>query len=312
MSKRFTEANSYYKRQIDYTISAYQKENLMPRRYCIVLTNLCNLNCSFCFQERNKRSDAMKTNDWISLINQIPKGSRITITGGDPFMFKDFLTIFKKANEVAETNMITNGILLNEDKILAILNEPNFKILAISIDTIGNVNRDVRPDLWKKFLERMKFFNKQRDELKSKTNLDIKTVILDENINDLFKIHKFAMEELKADTHSFMLLKGSDIQHADFMFDYKKIFEKTDAHQYKDFDALIYQLNLIKNYDKKNEKRSYLHPTLINFQQDADFKKEDLLFLNNKNHDKKCFESCYAPWEESILMLMEQYFLAWL
>ena len=39
-----------------------------------------------------------------------------------------------------------------------------------------------------------------------------------------------------------------------------------------------------------------MHPTLINFQQDGDFKKDDLLFLNNKNHDKKCFESCYAPW----------------
>ena len=67
-------------------------------------------------------------------------------------MFKDFLTIFKKANQKAETNMITNGILLNDDKIDALLKEENFKMLAISVDTIGNTNRDVRPQLWKKFL----------------------------------------------------------------------------------------------------------------------------------------------------------------
>ena len=59
----------------------------------------------------------MLTEDWINLINQIPQGSRTTLTGGDPFMYKDFLKIFKKANQKAETNMITNGILLNDDKI---------------------------------------------------------------------------------------------------------------------------------------------------------------------------------------------------
>ena len=53
----------------------------------------------------------MLTNDWINLIDQIPQAPRITLTGGDPFMFKDFLKIFKKANQKAETNMITNGIL---------------------------------------------------------------------------------------------------------------------------------------------------------------------------------------------------------
>ena len=48
------EANAYYKRQIDYTVKAYNTENLLPRRYVLVLTNLCNLACSFCFQERKK------------------------------------------------------------------------------------------------------------------------------------------------------------------------------------------------------------------------------------------------------------------
>ena len=114
------EANAYYKRQSDYAKLAFAKGNLMPRRYVLVLTNLCNLKCVFCVQERKKKASFMNTEDWINLINQIPKNSRITLTVGEPTVFdykrKGFETIFAKANEFSETNMITNGILLRDRK----------------------------------------------------------------------------------------------------------------------------------------------------------------------------------------------------
>ena len=289
-------ANAYYKRQINFAKIAFEKDNVMPRRYVLVLTNLCNLKCTFCFQERKKRDDRMRTEDWIKVINQIPKNSRITLTGGDPFMFKDFETIFSKANEVAETNMITNGLLLNNQKIEKLLDEENFKVLAISIDTIGNVNRDVTKPQWAKLLNQLEHFNLLKKSKNKKTALDIKTVILEENIEDLFKIHKMATETLKCDTHSFMLLKGAEIQHSDLMFDFEQIDKKTDAYEYKKFDKLIDQLNLIKEYDLKNGFKSYLHPTLANFEGQKQFKKEDLMHLNNKNHDPKYFSTCYSPW----------------
>ena len=53
--KNFTTANAVYKRQSDFGKLAFEKDNLMPRRYVFVLTNLCNLKCTFCFQERKKR-----------------------------------------------------------------------------------------------------------------------------------------------------------------------------------------------------------------------------------------------------------------
>ena len=85
---------------------AFEKNDLMPRRYVLDLTNLCNLSCTFCFQERKKREDRMTTENWLNVLDQIPKNSRITLTGGDPFMFKDFEKIFKRANEVAETKRV--------------------------------------------------------------------------------------------------------------------------------------------------------------------------------------------------------------
>jgi len=293
-------ANAYYSRQSDYAKLAFRKDNLMPRRYVLVLTNLCNLKCTFCFQERKKRSDRMTAKDWLKVINQIPENSRITLTGGDPFMFKDFETIFSKVNEIAETNMITNGLLLTNQKIEKLVSEKNFKVLAISIDTIGNVNRDLTKPQWQKLLQQIKQFVTLREKNAQETALDIKTVILDENIDDLFEIHKFVTQILRADTHSFMLLKGSEIQHSDLMFDFEQIDKETKAYQYKKFDNLIDQLNKIKEYDYKHGYKSYLHPNLIDFNDQKNFKKEDLAYLNNKKHNPQKFSTCYAPWVASI------------
>ena len=135
----------------------------------------------------------MTTENWLHVLDQIPKNSRITLTGGkDPFMFKDFDKIFKRANEVAETNMITNGLLITDQKIEKLLYEKNFKVLAISIDTIGNYNRDVKKKDWEKLVNQLNKFVTLRDKNKIQTALDIKTVILDENIDDLLQIHKFS------------------------------------------------------------------------------------------------------------------------
>ena len=48
----------------------------------------------------------MHTEDWLNLISQIPNNSRITLTGGEPLVFKDFIEIFSKSNEKSETNII--------------------------------------------------------------------------------------------------------------------------------------------------------------------------------------------------------------
>ncbi len=298
--KNSSEANAYYKRQADYAKLAFTKDNLMPRRYVLVLTNLCNLKCTFCVQERKKKSSFMSANEWVNVIDQIPKNSRITLTGGEPTLFEynknGFETIFKKANIFNETNMITNGLLLNDQKIDLLVKEKNFKVLAVSIDTIGNVNRDFKNHQWDFLVNQLNQFIKLRDKEEDKTALDIKTVILEENIKDLFSIHKLVMEKLKADTHSLQMLKGAEIQHSDLMFDFEAIDKEYEAYQYKEFDLLIEQLNLIKEYDYKHGYKSYLHPSLLDFGDNKSFKKEDLLYLNNKKHEPKHFSTCYAPW----------------
>jgi MoaA/NifB/PqqE/SkfB family radical SAM enzyme len=289
-------ANKFYKNNVNYSIESFQKENMLPHRYVLVLTNLCNLRCSFCFQERKKKPDRMETADWLSFIRQVPENSRITLTGGEPLVFKGFAEIFKFANQKNYTNIVTNGLLLDNKISELLISEKNFKVLGISIDTIGNTNRDFSSKQWNDLVSKINYFLNIRNKNNHECVFDIKTVVLEDNIKDLFDIHKYCCEVLNCDTHSFQLLKGADIQHSDLMFDYDKIFKKYEAYQYKNFSKFIEQLNLIREYNLKNNYKSYLHPNIINLNSSEFIEEKNFLFLNEKEHDHTKFKTCLSPW----------------
>ena len=289
-------AAEFYKRNVIFSKKSFENRNLLPHRYVFILTNLCNLACSFCFQVRKKRPDRMSTQDWLDLIDQIPKESRITLTGGEPLTFKDFEKVFIKANKFCQTNMITNGLLINDKVIDIMLSQPNFKNLGISIDNIGNTNRDFKKGKWEELVNNINKFKTKRDKIKSSTAINIKSVVLDENINDLFEIHKYCVEELGSDTHDLQLLKGAEIQYADFMFNFEDIHKNYKAHKYVNFKELINQLNLIRKYNVKNNSKCFLHPNIIDLNSENEIILSDFDYLNNQNHEKKYFEKCLSPW----------------
>ena len=49
----------YHNDLINYAINAKKNNSPYPKRFCFVLTNLCNLACTFCFQDRKRQDGAM-------------------------------------------------------------------------------------------------------------------------------------------------------------------------------------------------------------------------------------------------------------
>ena len=80
----------YHENLTNYSQKAFLEDKNYPKRYCYVLTNLCNLACNFCFQDRKKQHGAMTGDDWVKLTDELPPNSRVTLTGGEPVVFKDF------------------------------------------------------------------------------------------------------------------------------------------------------------------------------------------------------------------------------
>jgi len=284
---------------------AYGSDEIMPKRYCFVLTNLCNLACDFCYQYRTKLKNSLTANDWIKLIKQLPDNSRVTLTGGEPLVLKDFEKVFLEVVKRHECNIICNGLLLSEKLIDILLSSKNFKVLSISIDNrkntirkLANVKETKWDEKWTHAEKMMLYFQKRKKELNHPSCiLDAKTCVLDENASDLLDIHKYCMEDLQCDTHGYQFLKGSPILGCDYMYKFDDIFNKSSAYEYKNWETIKKQLNMIKKYNFKTKKVAFLKPTsveLIGDEKPIDEKKLDI--LNFKSHIKEKFLPCAQPW----------------
>ena len=272
----------------------YKVPNLLPDRYVFILTNLCNLTCNFCFQKKDLRDDRMTTEDWLRFARQLPFYSRVTLTGGEPLMFSGFDDVFSYVAKRFDCNMISNGLLLTEKKIDFLLSFPRFRVLSISVDDVKNKVRGVTEKQWQRAEAMMRYFVKQRNQLKSNCVLEAKTVVLDTNAEDLLAIHKYCVEDLGCDHHSFQFLKGSPIQHADFMFAFDDIFKKSHAPIYSKFDLIQAKLDEVRQYNLENKKTAFLHPVVGSLM--AEKKLSDLNYLNQVEHIKENFEPCKFPW----------------
>ncbi len=275
----------------------YTNEESLPHRYVFVLTNKCNLRCTFCFQEKKALPNAMTAGDWRKLIDQLPPYAWVTLTGGEPLFFPEFREIFSYIASKFKCNIISNGLLLTTELIDFLLEHKNFKTLSISVDNIGNTVRDVKEDQWKHAEEMMRYFKSVRDNTPSKAILDAKTVVLDSNSSDLLEIHRYCTEKLGCDTHSFQLLKGSPLQHADIMFPVEDIYKKSFAPTYGKWATILEQFNKIKMHMKTAGSRCYVHPKIINLEDDSQVADSRLNYINVVRHDRKKFEPCKAMWE---------------
>ncbi len=167
---------------------------LIPLRYFLELTYRCNLNCPYCYigEERNKQE--LTTEEWKKVINQIPFYGIITLVGGEPFLRKDFdeLLEYSCKKTLKKVHVVSNGILLDRDKI------ESFKkykpiLLSVSLDGYGETHDKNRGKggIFDKIISNL-------EELKSqapKQMIDIKTIVLENNLDDLVKLYKLCDKE---------------------------------------------------------------------------------------------------------------------
>ncbi|TAJ92420.1 MAG: radical SAM protein [Gammaproteobacteria bacterium] len=269
-------------------------ELMLPARYVYILTNLCNLRCPFCFQYKHKSHAPMLKDDWLRLTGQLPDYARVTLTGGEPLVYKGFLEILDAITVKHDCNLITNGILLDEEWINQLLARPRLKVISISVDDVGNHNRLLKSEQWQHLTIMARILVEKRDALHSETLFDIKTVVLDENAGDLFDIYRFCVEELHCDSHAFQFLKGSTLQHADTMFDPDDIFLAPEPHIYERMDLILEQLEKVRRYAVVNGKRSYLHPPIGDLQSAEHL--PDIRYINTRAFRPQDYLACRFPW----------------
>ncbi len=266
-----------------------------PIRYSLELTYKCNLNCPFCYIGESRNKNELDTDEWLDIIKQIPRWSLITLVGGEPLVRKDFPKIFSAASKQAKVNVVTNGILLNDDIIDTIVRE-KLLLLSVSIDGYGK-NHDKnrgKDGIFETIINNLEKVNIKRHG-KNRPMVDIKTIVLENNLDDLVKIYKLCTD-MNFEFMSIAFLRANGLkQNSVLRNDFEEEFYKTQypIKPYFDMEHFKEVYNEIMSLSKKSS-------TLIRFAPKFSSKNEleqiEKFFATPETRPSKIYKPCLYPW----------------
>ncbi len=118
-----------------------------PFQIAVLLTNECNLRCSHCGNEnRDRKENELTLEEWYAFIGECSElGVFIfNVSGGEPFMRKDWYEILDYARKKnIEIGITSNGTLIDE-KITKQLKNLDIFNIHLSLDGIDKVHDDFR------------------------------------------------------------------------------------------------------------------------------------------------------------------------
>lgn len=202
-------------------LSYYRRSGkaFVPLRYFFELTHTCNLNCPYCYVGAERKKDELSLAEWKSVIKQIPRYSFVTLVGGEPLLRRDFKEIlFETSKRVfGKLNVVTNGILIDDEVINAFI-KSKMMLLSVSLDGWGashDKNRG-RAGIFEKITENLELLNEKRRG--TGLMVDIKTIVLKDNLDDLPKLYKYCTE-MGFEFFSISFLRNNDLKQNSILKD---------------------------------------------------------------------------------------------
>lgn len=165
----------------------------IPFRYFLELTYRCNLQCPYCYVGSDRNKQELTLDEWRKVIDQIPFYGIVTLVGGEPLIRKDFIDIFAYVSKKVwnKTHVVSNGILLNDEIIKAFI-KYKLLLLSVSLDGYGETHNQNRckDGIFDKIISNLENLKSQ----KPRQMVDIKTIVLENNLDDLVKLYKLCNE----------------------------------------------------------------------------------------------------------------------
>ncbi len=203
-----------------------------PIRYFLELTYECNLRCPYCYINHDRSKNEMTTQEWFNIIEQVPFYSFISLVAGEVMIRKDFFEILEKASKqtFGKISIITNGLLLNKENIKRIIDN-HILLLSVSVDGFEQRHDELRnhKGLWNNIINNLETLKELKTEHKAKRPLlDIKSVVLENNLDDLPKIYKEA-GRLNAEFYSLSFKRNNFLrQNSEQSETFSEEFYKTE------------------------------------------------------------------------------------
>lgn len=276
-----------------------------PIRYTFNITLRCNLSCKFCFIGNKLNLNELTTEEWLKIIDQVKPYNLITFTGGEVTLRSDFETLLKKSLSKAKVSLITNATLLNDELIKTCVDKKLF-LMGVSIDGIGENHDSVRcvKGAFDKTINNLEKFKQIKGKRKFPL-LDIKTVILNENLDELVKIYNLA-DELGADFYTLSFLKGCDLQfHPDLKNEFTEEFYNTNypVQPYLDMEHFEDVYKQLMDISKKNKAKLRIYPEFELERSDKELNKiKNFYSKSNEMKVQDIYHPCLFPWTDMLIL----------
>ncbi|WP_299163549.1 radical SAM protein [Accumulibacter sp.] len=118
-----------------------------PIRVVAEITSRCNMRCTYCSQGGNPRGDSIPTDAIFRIIDDADRyrAFKLSLRGAEALLHPDFKQIWDHAvsKEFISTDLVTNGILLTEQRALSMLENGRSRIV-VSLDGPDAINSESR------------------------------------------------------------------------------------------------------------------------------------------------------------------------
>jgi len=245
-----------------------------PNYAIIYIDGRCNMHCGFCIHAAvdARKTPIMDANQWGQIFRNAKSLIHLTITGGEPFLRKDFVEILDnilKKNKIPQVSINSNGFYI--DRIKKFMPELIEKYknteftLSISLDGPEEIHDKVRvfKGAYKKALETINEIKYLRD----KPNFFLKLASV------LTKDNKYFMEDFlnqtskwPIDFHELILVRDVPVEEQlavkdEFLKLNKMQHERTSSIWKKSFNGKLFK-KLYKETIKKIDNDKIFSPCL--------------------------------------------------
>lgn len=275
----------------------YKTYPLYPSKVTFKITNICNVDCHFCYNaEKNTQEERKKEIDieqWKLVVDSTPKTTAISFTGGEAFLYPkiyellDYIKLKKR-----KASVVSNGLAFNEKQIEKIVDSKLY-YLMVSIHGREDIHNEIlkgNQNHYQKLIKNLQTLKKIKKEKNSNYPIiGVKVVITNENIEDIPHILDLAENKIGASHVYFNLLSNEKFELFD---DVNESFEnKESIFQYEKEN--IPKIHSIIDFIFKYKKSSKMDIGFTNA-----FKNKAQLKNYIANPFKFQPSSCNKPWHE--------------
>ena len=278
-----------------YAFNSKTGEVKMPMRYILELTYRCNLKCPFCYITGDRNIEELTVEEWFKIIDQIPPFSLISLVAGEVLIKEGFDEIFKKVSEkFRKVTLISNGLKLDE-KTIDILIKHKLLLLSVSLDAIGEKHDKIRnhPGLYGKIMENLFMFDVKRKK-SSSPMLDIKTCVLENNLDDLPLLYREA-KNLHAQFFSLTFIRKQTIRQNSLLLDEFSHEFNQDTYPIEPYFDMEHFKEIYKELESLQKGSKTLLRFAPRFNSKGDIRKIEKFFNSGNKPVTELYRPCHIP-----------------